>query len=270
MQDLDRQQKDRKWLKLIIIPCSFFLIGLTLLALWNLFLVGEIKKSRTEREGLKEDMEKMEIMEKVNRNFIKDVLRQKAIALCFWELIRDHEEKFTNKEKQDCIQLIVMADEKYGNKGLSAPLILAWLEKESRGDPKAISEVGAKGLTQWMDYRAWNILTEMGYPGYDKNLIFNPIINLTGGLYYLNSLMNFWEWKGVKDQIPLLFYTLHSYKWGPENAEELYINGKKASGPSAQYVDWILKRREHWENKLKYWVDDAQKLAKKWEEKRMP
>jgi hypothetical protein len=269
MQDLESQKKDRKGLKLVITICSFIIIGLTLLALWNLFLVGEIKKSRIEREGLKEDMEKMEILEKVNRNFIKDVLRQKAIALCFWELIGDHEEKFTNKEKQDCIQLIVMTDEKSGNKGLNAPLILAWLERESQGDPKAISDVGAKGLTQWMDYRAWNILTEMGYPGYDKNLIFNPVINLTGGLYYLNSLMNFWEWKGIKDQTAVLFYTLHSYKWSPENTEKLYITEKEASGPSAQYVDWILKRREHWENKLKYWVDDAQKLAKKWEEKSM-
>lgn len=260
----------RKWLKLIIITCSFFFIGLILLAFWNLFLVEEIKKSRIEREGLRENVEKMEILEKIKRNFIKDVLRQKAIALCFWELIGEYEGRFTNKEKQDCIQIIVMTDEKYGNKGLNAPLILAWLEKESGGDPKFVSNAGAKGLTQWMDYRAWNVLTKMGYPGYDKNLIFNPVINLTGGLYYLNSLMNFWEWKGADDQIFLLFYTLHSYKWSPENTEELYNTDKQASGPSAQYVDWILKRREHWAEKLKYWVEDAQKLAKKWEEKRMP
>ena len=256
----------QKWSKVIIITCSLFIIGLVLLALWNLFLVEEIKKSRTEREGLRENVEKMEILEKINRNFIKDVLRQKAIALCFWELIGEYEERFTNKEKQDCIQIIVMTDEKYGDKGLNAPLILAWLEKESGGDPKFVSDAGAKGLTQWMDYRAWNILIKMGYPGYDKNLIFNPVMNLTGGIYYLNSLMNFWEWKGVDDRASFLFYTLHSYKWGTENTEELYNTGKQASGPSAQYVDWIIKRREHWAQKLKYWVEDAQKLAKKWEE----
>ena len=256
----------KKWSKVIIITCFLFIIGLVLLALWNLFLVEEIKKSRTEREGLRENVEKMAILEKINRNFIKDVLRQKAIALCFWELIGEYEERFTNKEKQDCIQIIVMTDEKYGDKGLNAPLILAWLEKESGGDPKFVSDAGAKGLTQWMDYRAWNVLIKMGYPGYDKNLIFNPVMNLTGGIYYLNSLMNFWEWKGVDDRASFLFYTLHSYKWGTENTEELYNTGKQASGPSAQYVDWIIKRREHWAQKLKYWVEDAQKLAKKWEE----
>ncbi len=259
------QKKDKKLVKLIILTCSFFIIGLILLGLWNLFLVEEIKKSEIEREELKKDMEKIEILEKVNRNFVKDVLRQKAVALCFWELMGEYEGEYTSKEKQDCIQLIVMTDEKYGNKGLNAPLILAWLEKESGGNPGAVSYAGAKGLTQWMDYRAWNILTTMGYPGYDKKLIYNPVVNLTGGLYYLNNLLNFWEWKGVKDQILVLFYTLHSYKWGSESTEEIYNTEKKAKGPSAQYVNWILSRREHWAEKLKYWIDDAQKLAEEWE-----
>ena len=261
------QKKDKKWLKLIISTCLFFIIGLVLLALWNVSLVEEIKISGIERKELKKDMEKIEILERVNRNFIKDVLRQKAIALCFWELIGEYEEKYTSKEKQDCIQLIVMTDDKYGNKGLSAPLIFAWLEKESKGNPMAVSNAGAKGLTQWMDYKAWKILTAMGYPGYEKELVFNPVINLGGGIYYLNDLMNFWEWKGIEDQVLVLFYTIYSYKWGSEKTEELYNTDKKAIGPAAQYVDWILNRREYWAEKLKYWVNDAKNLAEKWEGK---
>lgn len=260
--------QNKRWTKWIISIFVVFMLGLILLAFWNIYLIEEVKKSGTEREELRKDMEKIEVLEKINRTFIKDVLRQKAIALCFWELIEEHKKKYTRKQIQDCIQLIVMADEKYGHKGLDAPLILAWLEKESGGNPEAVSNAGAKGLTQWLDFRAWKILTIMGYPGYEKELVFNPVVNLTGGLYYLNGLMNFWEWKGIEDQSLVLFYTFHSYKWGPESSEELFNTDKKASGPSAQYVEEVLRRREYWSEKLKYWIDDAKKLAEKWEQRK--
>lgn len=190
--------------------------------------------------------------------------------MCFWELIEEYEEKYSRKEKEDCIQLIVMADEKYGYKGLDAALILAWLEKESKGNPMAVSYAGAKGLTQWMDYRAWKILTTRGYPGYDRKLVFDPVINLAGGLYHLESLMNFWEWKGVKNQNLILFYALHSYKWGSENTEQLFNTQRRAYRPAIEYVNWILNRREYWAEKLKYWIDDAQEIAEKWQKKKMP
>lgn len=258
---------DKKWFRLLIFFFSLFIVFLVLVARWNVSLVEEVKKSGIERESLKKYIEKIELMGKVERNFIKDVLRQKAIALGFWELIEEYGEKYTGKEKQGCIQLIVMTDEQYRHKGLDAPLILAWLEKESKGNPGAVSYAGAKGLTQWMDYKAWKILVAMGYPGYDKKLILNPVINLAGGLFYLSGLMNFWEWKGVNDQDLVLSYTLHSYKWGSENTEKLYNTGEKANGPDNQYVDWILNRREYWQEKLKYWIDDAQKLAARLEGK---
>jgi membrane-bound lytic murein transglycosylase MltF len=153
-----------------------------------------------------------------------------------------------------------MTDEKYGHKGLDAPLILAWIEKESSGNPEAVSYAGAKGLTQLMDFRANKILTAMGYAGYTKELVFDPVVNLTGGLYHLSSLMRFWEWKSVKDQNLILFRALHSYMWGSENTEELFNSDKKAERPAGDYTNWILNRREFWAEKLKYWIDDAQKL----------
>lgn len=253
--------KERKQSKILITTFIFLILGYILLAYWNLFLREEIKRSRGERERLKINLEKIEVLEKTNRNFIKDVVRQKAIALCFWDLIEKSEEKYRRKQKEDCIQLIVMTDEKYGIRGLDAPLIFSWLEKESSGNPEAVSYAGAKGLTQWMDYQAWNILTAMGHPGYDMKLVLDPVINLSGGLYYLKKLLSFWEWKGVKNNNIILFYTLYSYKWGPECTEELYNTEKEASGIKAQYVDWILNRRQYWIKKLKYWIDDAQELA---------
>lgn len=253
--------KEKKQSNILILTFIFFILVFVLLACWNLFLGEEIKRSRGERERLKMNFEKMEVLEKTNRNFIKDALRHKAIALCFWDLIENYEEKYSRKQKEDCIQLIVMTDEKYGYRGLDAPLILSWLEKESEGNPEAFSFAGAKGLTQWLDYRAWTLFEAMGYPGCDMKLVFDPVINLSGGLYYLKKLLSFWEWKGLKDNNVILFYTLYSYKWGPECTEELYNTEKEASGIKAQHVDWILNRRQYWIQKLKYWVDDAQKLV---------
>lgn len=253
--------KTDKHSKILISTFVFLVIMSILLAFWNLFLGDEIKSSRAERERLKINLEKLEILEKTNRNFIKDVVRQKAIALCFLDLIENAEEKYSSKQKEDCIQLIVMADEGYGYRGLDATLILSWLEKESSGNPEAISNAGAKGLTQWLDYQAWTILAAMGYPGYDMELVLDPVINLSGGLYYLKKLLSFWEWKGVENNNAILFYALFSYKWGSECTEELYNTETKASGIKAQYVNWILNRRQYWVGKLKYWMDDAQKLA---------
>lgn len=258
-------EENKKPLKLFTtIFFIFIVIGLALSVLWNFSLEKKMKQSRAEREGLRKNIEKVEVLEKASRSFVKDVMRHKAITLCFWELIEKNEKKFSRKDKQDCIQLIVMTDEKYGHKGLDAPLILAWLETESRGNPEAVSNTGAKGLAQLIDYRAWKVLNTMGYPGYDKKLVFNPVVNLTGGLYHLHSLMNYWEWKGEKDPDRILFYALYSYKWGAESAEELFNSKGKANKASNQYINKITKHREKWVKKLKYWVDDAQSLEDKW------
>jgi len=74
--------------------------------------------------------------------------------------------------------------------------------------------------------------------------------------------------KGIKNQSLLIFYSLHSYRWESENTEKLYNLGEKANDPDNQHVSWILSRREYWKEKLKYWIDDAQKLADKWEGKK--
>lgn len=246
----------------------FFFTGLALLVCWDVSAAEKVKKSEIERDDLKKYIEITKILGEAQKDFIKEGLRQEAIAFCFRELIGEFEERYASKQIQDCIQLISMTDKQYGHNGLDASLILAWVEKASQGNPEAVSRAGAKGLTQWMDYNAWKILTAMGYSGYDEELIFNPVINLAGGLYYLNGLMNFWEWKGVKNRDRILYYTLCSYKYGSENTEELYNTDKKEDRPHSQYANWILKRRKYWVGRLKYWIENAHELTEKREERK--
>jgi hypothetical protein len=237
-----------KGIKTLITACSLF--GFIMLAIWNIFLIEEIKGCCSKRDELRRDLERVEILEESNRIFAKDVLRQKAIATCFLELIERYEKEYDLKEIHDCIQLIVITDEKFRNKGLDAPLIFAWLEKESAGNPRAVSCAGAKGLTQLMDFRAEEVLTAMGYPGHDIELVYNPAINLDGGIRHLSDLMIFWRSRGIKNQYLALFYAIHSYKWGTDNTVQLFNSDERAYRPAIEYVNWIFNRREYWQEKL--------------------
>ena len=249
--DFNMQKKDKKWHKSLIKIFSFFIAGLILLGCWNVFLAKEIKKSDIEREELKKNIERVKIMEIVNMNGMEEVVRHKAIGLCFWELLGKYVDRYSHNQIENCILLIEVADELYGYRGLDAPLIFAWLQKESAGNPTAVSWAGAKGLTQLMDFRADQIFSELGYAGFDLKLIYTPEINLAGGIHHLESLMRYWESQGIRSQALALFYAIHSYKWGSLNTLQLFNSEKRDYRPAIEYVNWILNRREKWVKKMK-------------------
>jgi len=257
--DLDMQKKDKRKVRILISIFTFFVLTLVLFSLWNFILVEEMKTSKMEREVLEKDIKKIESLERTDRILIKDVLRQKAIEACFLELIGEHKKKYNSKEIQNCIQLIAMIDEKSRHKELDAPLVFAWLEKESDGNPTAVSFMGAKGLTQLMDFRAKEAFVNLGYSDYEKELVFDPVINLTGGLNHFFELMNYWRRNGIKNEYLILFYALHSYKWGTGNTEQLFNSEKREYRPSIEYINWILNRKEYWSEKLENWMNNPQR-----------
>lgn len=256
------KKKDKRRARILILIFTFFVVGLVLFSLWNFILVEEIKISKMEREVLKKDIKKIESLERADRILIKDVLRQKAIEACFLELIGEHKKKYNSEEIQNCIQLIAMIDERFRHKELDAPLILAWLEKESDGNPMAVSYMGAKGLTQLMDFSAKEAFINLGYSDYEKELVFDPVVNLTGGLNHFFELMNYWRRNGIKNESLILFYALHSYKWGTRNTEQLFNSEKRAYRPAIEYVNWILNRKEYWSEKLENWMSSSQESEK--------
>lgn len=247
--------------KIFLSACFIFVLGFLFFAIWNVLLVEEIRGAKTKREQLEKDIGRLEILEKENRAFLKDVLKQRAMAYCFWELIGKYESKYNLGKIQECIQLLEVTDGKYRDIGLDAPLIFAWIEKESAGNPDAVSYAGAKGIVQLMDFRAEEILTDMGYAGFDIELVFDPVINLEGGIRHLWDLMNFWGRSGIKNHNLVLFYALHSYKWGSNNTLQLFNSPKRAYRPAIEYVNWILNRREYWVNKMNNFVGTPMALT---------
>ena len=251
-----------KWRKSLSKICFIFIIvSLSLLTIRFFSLNKTISNSKNERNLLRTSIDKIETMREVNKVLFNDLLRQKAVDLCFQTLTRNYYNKVSSKEKQECIQLIMTSEGKFKNRGIDAPLILAWLEKESGGNPEAVSWAGAKGLTQLMDFRGSEIFSELGYSGRYKNLVFNPVINLTSGLYHLDELLDHWESEGIKNQSLVLFYAIHSYKWGSKNTQQLFNNEKRSLRPAIEYVNWILNRREYWVEKLEDLIEDAQKQS---------
>lgn len=252
-----------KWFKLLISGLFFFIIGVVLLAFWHSSLTGEVKRASKERDGLKKNIRKIESLEKDNRSFVKDVLRYRAVDRCFLELIKEYEGKFTSEDKKNCVQIIAVTEEKFRHKGIDAPMIFAWLEIESDGNPEAVSYAGAKGLTQLMDFRAGEIFTKLGYPGFDKKLVFDPVVNLAGGIHHLDSLVNYWAEEGIKNQSLVLFYAIHSYKWGSKNTEQLFDSERRSLRPAIKYVDMILNRREYWAKKMEFITNSPQESVGK-------
>lgn len=101
--------------------------------------------------------------------------------------------------------------------GIPPSLALAVMQKESSGDPNAISPVGAQGLFQLMPATAASL--GVSDP-------FNPTQNIQGGLKYLQQLYNqYGDWNEA----------LIAYNEGPGNL------AKSGVFPSSQsYADSIL------------------------------
>jgi soluble lytic murein transglycosylase-like protein len=101
------------------------------------------------------------------------------------------------------------------------PIIRAIIDTESKGNPKAKSEVGALGLMQLMPGTA----KELGVDPLD------PVKNIDGGTRYYNQM---------KKQFPDMKVAIAAYNWGPGNmAKAVAKVEKKGQKPT-------------WQNILKY------------------
>lgn len=95
---------------------------------------------------------------------------------CFWRLIYPlkYEEIIRNCSREH---------------DLDPYLVSAMIFVESKFIPRAVSHKGAMGLMQIMPETGMWIAEQLQYSNFEKDLLFNPEVNIQFGTWYLNNLI---------------------------------------------------------------------------------
>ncbi len=117
--------------------------------------------------------------------------------------------KFSNQiSYSDALRLSKLIREECENYGLDPFLILSVIEVESEFSPKAVSPSGAIGLMQIMPETAEFIAGELGVSIDGAKSLYNPLINVRFGIYYISFLVN--RFKSIE-------WALAAYQSGPNS-----------------------------------------------------
>lgn len=140
----------------------------------------------------------------------------------------------------DALRLSKLIREECENYGLDPFLILSVIEVESEFSPKAISPSGAIGLMQIMPETAEFIAGELGVSIDGAKSLYNPLINVRFGIYYISFLVN--RFKSIE-------WALTAYETGPNSLSTTQENFGK------QLPDYVKKVIS-----LKNWLE-AKRIA---------
>jgi len=117
--------------------------------------------------------------------------------------------------------------------GVEPKLMLALIYVESSGNPKAISKVGAIGLTQIMPATGEQIAEELGVPWTSREMLFDIKLNIRFGTYYMRKLLDRFD----GEHIP----AVASYNWGPTSIARRM---RKGQAVPTGYASKVLRTRE--------------------------
>lgn len=134
--------------------------------------------------------------------------RQKAIEEITAVLERQGTE-IKNVKLEDLATVIYVEATRYNH---DPKFILALIAIESSFKNSSVSERGAKGLMQLMPYVAEGMAQELGIEWTGEHNLFDPIINVKLGVYYLSRLINDFKDPGL---------ALTAYNYGPSYTRSL-------------------------------------------------
>jgi len=113
--------------------------------------------------------------------------------------------------------------------GLDPALVLAVIDAESKGQPRAMSRVGARGLMQLMPATAQEIAQQHGVPYAGPSDLFDPDLNVRLGTLYLARL------RRQFGNDPWLYVA--AYNAGPGNVDKWRLQHPKLT--SRQLIDTV-------------------------------
>lgn len=101
-------------------------------------------------------------------------------------VLERHQTGLANVTKEELAEVIYEEATRYNH---DPEFILAVIAIESEFHNWSVSEKGAKGLMQIMPYVAQSIAQELGIEWSGDRTLFNPILNIRMGIYYLSRLL---------------------------------------------------------------------------------
>jgi soluble lytic murein transglycosylase-like protein len=101
-------------------------------------------------------------------------------------VLERHQTGLANVTKEELAEVIYEEATRYNH---DPKFILAVIAIESEFHNWSVSEKGAKGLMQIMPYVAQSIAQELGIEWSGDRTLFNPILNIRMGIYYLSRLL---------------------------------------------------------------------------------
>jgi len=113
-------------------------------------------------------------------------------------------------------------------------LLKGLIVTESRGNPKAVSPAGAKGLTQAMPGTAkeWGLADP-----------FDPEQSIKFGARYLRYLIKYWQNKGYEEQAIAEDLAIASYNWGMGNVGKFLKGEREPNEESLNYLPQVKWHR---------------------------
>ncbi len=164
-----------------------------------------------------------ELAGKTEEPSLEDMTPEQAEIFLF---ILRFSDTITPTNARNLAKVIVEECENY--KKLDPYLILAVIQIESEFSPSAVSNMGAVGLMQVMPKTAEFIAKEMGISYQGRKSLYDPLVNVRLGIYYLSELA---------DRYDSTENALAAYNYGPANFEKLL--DPDSTPPS--YVRKVLK-----------------------------
>jgi soluble lytic murein transglycosylase-like protein len=134
--------------------------------------------------------------------------RQKAIEE-ITTVLEMHGTDLKNMKLEDLATVIYEEATRYN---YDPKFVLALIAIESSFKNSSVSERGAKGLMQLMPYVAEGMAQELGIEWTGDHNLFDPIINVRLGVYYLSRLVNDFKNPGL---------ALTAYNYGPSYIRSL-------------------------------------------------
>lgn len=152
------------------------------------------------------------------------------------------DEKLTATQVVEVAKIIVTQCYMNQDVGLTESIVFGLIERESKFDPKAISEAHAYGLMQVLPITAENHLVDMGYKAITTDLLLNPVVNVEAGIRELTKLRRYW----LSEDIDSWEITLTSYYWGPQVTWLLFKSKGWVSVPSLEYGRGVMTLARAW------------------------